>query len=294
MDSYPAVYSPTGYGIHAGEVVVRTPQTIKTLQGPQVEAICELLAAMDGTTAASELCTQVPESDPEQIDLLYAADLAYDAQAIPTELQANGWERSLEPILPALSHATQQTLPEQLATCSVAVFGDQPPVSEVCSRLRAAGLSVTTSARSESESAAQLDDPDVIFLSEQLERSSSWTAANEHWAHSSATLVKTRLTETGWRLGPVLTADARACLRCVYKRVDANKKGGQLFTETITGSPPYMSAYVNTVTELLFRAVLGQLPEYLNEQFVVYDHYDGSIQTPRVFASPNCEVCDTA
>jgi len=140
MASYPAVYSPTGYGIHAGEVVVRTPQTIKTLQGPQVEAICELLAAMDGTTAASELCTQVPESDPEQIDLLYAADLAYDAQAIPTELQANGWERSLEPILPALSHATQQTLPEQLATCSVAVFGDQPPVSGVCSRLRAAGF----------------------------------------------------------------------------------------------------------------------------------------------------------
>jgi len=27
---------------------------------------------------------------------------------------------------------------------------------------------------------------------------------------------------------------------------------------------------------------------------VVYDHYEGSIQTPRVFASPNCEVCDTA
>lgn len=294
MDSYPAAYSPTGYGIHDGEVVVRTPQTIKTLQGAEVEVICALLTAMDGTTEATALLAQVPDSEPEHIDLLYAADLAYDAQAIPTELQANGWGRSLEPVLPALSHESQQNLPERLATRSVAVFGDEPPVSAVCSRLRAAGLSVTSSATADSELSAHPNDPDVILLSEQLERSSSWTAANEHWAHSSATLVKTRLTETGWRLGPVLTSDARACLRCVYKRVDANKKGGQLFTEMITGSPPYMSAYVDTVTELLFRTVLGQLPQYLNEQFVVYDHYDGTIQTPRVFASPNCEVCDTA
>jgi len=138
------------------------------------------------------------------------------------------------------------------------------------------------------------EDPDVILLSEQLERSDSWRAANEAWATSSATLVKTRLTATGWRLGPVLTADARACLNCVYTRVDANKAGGQLFDETDTGTPPYMRAYTDTVTELLFRALLAQLPRYLDDQFVVYDHYGGHRETPRVFASPHCEVCDSA
>lgn len=294
MEKHPAAYSPTGYGIHDGEAVVRTPHTTKTLRGDGVEVICELLAAIDGATPASDLLVQIPDSDPEQIDLLYEAALAYDAEAIPAGLKSEGWERYLEPALPAMSQTSQQTLPERLATRSVAVFGDHEPVSGVCERLRAAGISVSDSSADDPTGRTHPDDPDVILLSEQLERSESWTAANEAWATSSATLVKTRLTETGWRLGPVLTADARACLNCVYTRVDANKAGGQLFTETLTGTPPYMRAYTDTVTELLFRTVVGQLPRYLDEQFVAYDHYEGHRRTPRVFASPHCEVCDNA
>jgi len=179
-----------------------------------------------------------------------------------------------------------------LSAHSVTVFGDHDPVSGVYDRLRAAGVSVNEWSTTDRQSPP--DDPDVILLSEQLERSDSWRAANEAWATSSATLVKTRLTATGWRLGPVLTADARACLNCVYTRVDANKAGGQLFDETDTGTPPYMRAYTDTVTELLFRALLAQLPRYLDDQFVVYDHYGGHRETPRVFASPHCEVCDSA
>ena len=292
METYPAAYSPTSYGIHDGEAVIRTPHATKTLQGGGLEAICTLLATMDGTTAASDLIAQVPESDPEQIDLLYDAELAYDGQAMPAGLSDAGWERYLEPVLPAISQPTQQTLPDRLSAHSVTVFGDHDPVSGVCDRLRAAGVSV--SERSTTDRQSPPDDPDVILLSEQLERSDSWRAANEAWATSSATLVKTRLTATGWRLGPVLTADARACLNCVYTRVDANKAGGQLFDETDTGTPPYMRAYTDTVTELLFRALLAQLPRYLDDQFVVYDHYGGHRETPRVFASPHCEVCDSA
>ena len=292
METYPAAYSPTSYGIHDGEAVIRTPHATKTLQGGGLEAICTLLATMDGTTAASDLIAQVPESDPEQIDLLYDAELAYDGQAMPAGLSDAGWERYLEPVLPAISQPTQQTLPDRLSAHSVTVFGDHDPVSGVCDRLRAAGVSV--SERSTTDQQSPPDDPDVILLSEQLERSDSWRAANEAWATSSATLVKTRLTATGWRLGPVLTADARGCLNCVYTRVDANKAGGQLFDETDTGTPPYMRAYTDTVTELLFRALLAQLPRYLDDQFVVYDHYGGHRETPRVFASPHCEVCDSA
>ena len=70
MKTYPAAYSPTSYGIHNGEAVIRTPHATKTLQGGGLESICTLLATMDGTTAASDLIAQVPESDPEQIDLL--------------------------------------------------------------------------------------------------------------------------------------------------------------------------------------------------------------------------------
>jgi hypothetical protein len=292
METYPAAYSPTSYGIHDGEAVIRTPHATKTLQGGGLEAICTLLATMDGTTAASDLIAQVPESDPEQIDLLYDAELAYDGQAMPAGLSDAGWERYLEPVLPAISQPTQQTLPDRLSAHSVTVFGDHNPVSGVCDRLRAAGVSV--SERSTTDQQSPPEDPDVILLSEQLERSDSWRAANEAWATSSATLVKTRLTATGWRLGPVLTADARACLNCVYTRVDANKAGGQLFDETDTHTPPYMRAYTDTVTELLFRALLAQLPRYLDDQFVVYDHYEGHRETPRVFASPHCEVCDSA
>lgn len=292
METYPAAYSPTSYGIHDGEAVIRTPHATKTLQGGGLEAICTLLATMDGTTAASDLIAQVPESDPEQIDLLYDAELAYDGQAMPAGLSDAGWERYLEPVLPAISQPTQQTLPDRLSAHSVTVFGDHNPVSGVCDRLRAAGVSV--SERSTTDQQSPPEDPDVILLSEQLERSDSWRAANEAWATSSATLVKTRLTATGWRLGPVLTADARGCLNCVYTRVDANKAGGQLFDETDTGTPPYMRAYTDTVTELLFRALLAQLPRYLDDQFVVYDHYGGHRETPRVFASPHCEVCDSA
>lgn len=283
MDSYPAAYSPTAYGIHDGEAVVRTPHTVKTLQGAGIDVLCELLAAMDGATAASDLVDTVPGSDAEHIDLLYEAGLAYDAEAIPAGLKAEGWERYLEPALPAMSHARQQDLPERLATRSVAVFGDREPIAAACSRLRAAGVSVSDGPTA---------DPDVVLLSEQFERSKTWTDANEQWAASSATLVKTRLTETGWRLGPVLTADARACLNCVYSRVDANKAGGQLFSAVITGDPPYLSAYTDTVTELLFRTLVDQLPRYMDEQFAVYNHYEGTIETPRVFASPHCEVCD--
>ena len=292
METYPAAYSPTSYGIHDGEAVIRTPHATKTLQGGGLEAICTLLATMDGTTAASDLIAQVPESDPEQIDLLYDAELAYDGQAMPAGLSDAGWERYLEPVLPAISQPTQQTLPDRLSAHSVTVFGDHDPVSGVYDRLRAAGVSVNE--RSTTDRQSPPDDPDVILLSEQLERSDSWRAANEAWATSSATLVKTRLTATGWRLGPVLTADARGCLNCVYTRVDANKAGGQLFDETDTGTPPYMRAYTDTVTELLFRALLAQLPRYLDDQFAVYDHYEGHRETPRVFASPHCEVCDSA
>ncbi|RJX45227.1 hypothetical protein DM826_00595 [Halonotius aquaticus] len=292
METYPAAYSPTSYGRHDGEAVIRTPHATKTLQGGGLEAICTLLATMDGTTPASDLIAQVPDSDPEQIDLLYGADIAYDAQAIPAGLAEAGWERYLEPVLSAMSQPTQQTLPDRLAARSVAVFGEYDPVSGVCDRLRAAGVSV--SERSATDPQSHLDDPDVIFLSEQIERGDSWRAANEAWATSSATLIKTRLTATGWRLGPVLTADARACLNCVYTRVDANKAGGQLFDETVTGTPPYMQAYTDTVTELLFRALVAQLPRYLDDQFVVYDHYQGRRETPRVFASPQCKICDNA
>lgn len=294
MDTYPATYSPTSYGIYDDHAVIRTPHTTKTLHGDEIGVVCALLDAIDGETPASELCTTVSDSDPEQIDLLYEAGLAYDAQAIPAGLSAADWERYLEPALPAMSQTTQQALPEQLATRSIAVYGDSDPVGGVCNRVDAAGISVHDCSAENANGHAQGDEPDVVFLSEQIERGESWRAANERWATSSATLVKTRLTETGWRLGPVLTADARACLNCVYKRVDANKAGGRLFTQTITGVPPYMSAYTDTVTELLLRTVVGQTPRYMDEQFVIYDHYEGSRRTPRVFASPHCEVCESA
>ena len=135
-------------------------------------------------------------------------------------------------------------------------------------------------------------EPDVILLSERLERSRSWTAANEQWAASESTLLRTRLTETGWGLGPVFTPNAPACLDCLYSRIDANRAGGRLFTHTVGTNPPHARAYVDTVTELLFRTLLGQVPRYLDEQFVVYDHYDQDVRTPRVFALPHCEVCD--
>lgn len=281
-DSYPALYSPTGYGIHDGEAVVQTPHTVKTLQGEDVETILDLLAAIDGETAASDLVEQVPGATMAYIEQLYEATIAYNAAAIPDGLDEAGGRGLLESVLPSLPPARHHELPELLGSLSVDVFGHREAISPVISRLRAAGVSVddTTS------------EPDVIVLSEQLERSGSWAAANEQWAGSESTLIRTRLTERGWRLGPVLTPAAPACLNCLYKRVDANRAGGQLFTETITGEPPQMQAYTDTVTELLFRALLGAVPRYLDEQFVVYDHYDQTVDTPRVFALPHCEVCN--
>jgi hypothetical protein len=283
MDSYPAPYSPTGYGIHGGEAVVQTPHTVKTLQGEGIEAIRALLAEMDGETAASDLVDHVPGATVEYIELLYENTLAYDGRAIPTELKDMGCRRLLESVLPSIPQGRHHELPDLLESLSVAVLGNREAISPVISRLRAVGVSVDGSAT---------EQPDVIWLSELLERSGSWTEANERWAASESTLVKTRLTERGWRLGPVLSADAPACLNCVYRRVDANKAGGQLFTETVGDQPPYARAYVDTVTELLFGALLGEVPRYLNEQFVVYDHYDQTVETPRVFALPHCEVCN--
>ena len=282
MDSYPALYSPTGYGIHDGEAVVQTPHTVKTLQGPETEAIVGLLAQIDGDTPAGELVQQVPGATVEQIELLYEAALSYNAAAIPTGLRAEGCGQLLEPALSSISPARHPELPERLDSLSVAVFGHQESISPVVSRLRAAGVSVDETAK----------EPDVVFLSEHLERSESWTAANEQWAASEATLVKSRLTETGWRLGPVLSASAPACLNCLYNRVDANRAGGQLFDETGGGDPPHLRAYTDTLTELLFGVLLGSVPRYLDEQLVVYDHYSQRTETPRVFGLPHCEVCN--
>ena len=282
MDSHPAAYSPTGYGLHDGEAVVQTPQTVTTLQGERIESIIELLATMDGETAAGDLVDRIPDAKAEYIELLYENTLAYDGRGIPPKLEATESRRLLESVLPSIPPARHHEVPDRLAALSVAVFGDRDPISPVISRLRAAGVSVTDGPR----------EPDVILLSEQLERSGSWSTANELWAESESTLVRTRLTERGWRLGPVLTPDAPACLNCLYERVDANKAGGQLFTETLGGDPPYARAYVDTVTELLFGTLLKQVPRYLDEQFVVYDHYEQERRTPRVFALPHCEVCN--
>jgi hypothetical protein len=283
MDSHPALYSPTGYGIHDGEAVVQTPQTVKTLRGENIEAIVELLAAMDGETAASELVDQIPDAKSEYVELLYENGLAYDGRAIPAGLEDTESQRLLASVLPSIPPTRHHELPGRLGALSVAVFGDHETISPVLSRLRAAGVSVDDS---------PTDEPDLIVLSEQLERSGSWSAANEQWAASEATLLRTRLTERGWRLGPVLTPDAPSCLNCLYKREDANKAGGQLFTEMVGDDPPYARAYVDTVTELLFQTLLGQVPRYLDEQFVVYDHYEQTVETPRAFGLPHCEVCN--
>lgn len=287
MESYPAPYSPTGYGVHDGEAVVRTPHAVKTLQGEAVEIATELLAAMDGETAASDLVDRVPGATAEHIDLLYEHTLAYDAAAIPAELQGLSAGRLLEPVLAAIPPARHHELPERLGSRSVAVFGQREPITPVVSRLRAAGVDVTDSGPVAPEEA-----PDVILLSERLERDDSWTAANEQWVAAESTLVRTRLTARGWRLGPVFTASAPACLHCLYSRVDANGAGGRLYSETVGVDPPHARAYADTVSELLFRALLGQVPGYLDEQFVVYDHYAGTMRTPRVFALPHCEVCN--
>lgn len=281
-DSVPAPYSPTGYGVHNGEAVVRTPHTVKTLQGEGIEAVVGLLSEMDGETAAGALVERVTNASPEHVQLLYDNALAYDARAIPDGLDAAGYGQVLEPVLPSVTPENHRAVPDRLGSGSVAVFGDRESISPVIERLRAAGITVTDGLDGE---------PDVIVLSELLERHASWSAANEARAVSETTLVRTRLTETGWHLGPVLTADAPACLNCLYERVDANGAGGRLFTETVGGDPPYAEAYRDTVTELLFRTVLGQVPRYLDEQFVVYDHYEQDVQTPRVFALPHCEVC---
>lgn len=289
MDGHPALYSPTGYGLHDGEAVVRTPHTVKTLHGEAVDPVIELLAAMDGETARSELLEAVPAATAEHVDLLYEHGLAYNADAIPAGLD-DACAGLLEPVLPALPAASHHELPDRLGSKSVAIYGHREPISPVVDRLRAAGVSVT--ADPPAATADPTGGPDVVFLSERLERSASWAEANERWAASESTLVKTRLTATGWRLGPVLTPTAPACLNCVYSRVDANKAGGRLFTEAVTGDPPHRRAYADTVTELLFRTLLGQVPRYLDEQFVVYDHYDRTTETPRVFALPHCEVCN--
>ncbi|MFD1640345.1 hypothetical protein [Halohasta litorea] len=283
MASYPAAYSPTGYGIHDGEAVVRTPWTVKTLQGENIEVVTALLAAMDGETAASDLVDRVPGATVEYVDLLYDHGLAYDAAGIPDGLKDAGYRGLIEPVLAALPPERHHEVPERLGSQSVAVFGHSAALSPALSRLRAADVTVDDRPTGE---------PDVVLLSERLERDSSWTAANEQWAASESTLLRTRLTARGWRLGPVFTPNAPACLDCLYSRVDANRAGGRLFTETIGGDPPYARAYIDTVTELLFRTLLGQVPRYLDDQFVVYDHYDRTVRTPRVFAVPHCEVCD--
>ena len=59
----------------------------------------------------------------------------------------------------------------------------------------------------------------------------------------------------------------------------------------LSGEPAVSEAYTGTVTEVALAAVLEQVPRYLDEQMLVYDHYDGTVETPRVFALPNCEVC---
>jgi len=292
MESYPAPYSPTGYGSHGGEVVVQTPHTVKTLQGEDTEPMLELLATMDGTTPASELVDGIPGATVEYIEQLYEATLAYNAAAIPDGLRDPECRGLLESVLPSLRPATHHELPERLSSLSVAVFGDRDLISPVISRLCAAGIPVDDSTGDVSVGDSVAGEPDVIVLSEQLERSTSWAAVNEQWAVSESTLVKTRLTSRGWRLGPVLTPAGPACLNCIYKRVDANKAGGQLFSETVGGEPPHIRAYTDTVTELLFRTLLDAVPRYLDEQFVVYDHYDQTVETPRVFALPHCEVCN--
>lgn len=281
MDSYPAPYSPTGYGLHDGEAVVQTPQTVKTLQGEAVETVLELLAAMDGETPASDLVAAVPEATRDHLDLLYEHDLAYDAAAIPDGLAEAGCAGLLEPALAAIDPEHHHKVPGRLDSLSVTVFGAREPVSTALSRLQAAGVSVTEGAG------------EVVLLSEHLERSPSWADANEQWLAGDGTLCRARLTERGWRLGPVLTADAPACLHCLYSRVDANKAGGQLFGETVAGEPPYARAYADAVTEVLFRTLLRQVPRYLDEQYVVYDHYEQDRDRPRVFALPHCEVCNS-
>ncbi|MEA1931431.1 MAG: hypothetical protein U9O06_07765 [Euryarchaeota archaeon] len=283
MASYPAAYSPTGFGIHDGEAVVRTPWTVKTLQGEHIEVVTALLAAMDGETAASDLVDRVPGATVEYVDLLYDHGLAYDAAGIPDGLKDADCRGLIEPVLAALPPERHQEVPARLGSRSVAVFGHSATLSPALSRLRAAGVTVDDRPTGE---------PDVVLLSEQLERDSSWTAANEQWAASEATLLRTRLTASGWRLGPVFTPNAPACLDCLYSRVDANGAGGRLFSDTVGGDPPHARAYVDTVTELLFRTLLGEVPRYLDEQFVVYDHYDQDVRTPRVFAVPHCEVCN--
>lgn len=79
MDSYPAPYSQTGYGVHDGEAVVQIPHTVKTLQGDNIESIVALLGTMNGETAASDLVEQVPGATGEYIELLYENTLAYDS-----------------------------------------------------------------------------------------------------------------------------------------------------------------------------------------------------------------------
>jgi len=282
MDSRPALYSPTGYGSHDGEAVVRTPHTVKTLRGEDVETILDLLSGADGKTVAADLVADVAGATAAYIDSLYEHDLAYDARAIPATMRERDCGRFLESVLPAIPPATHHGLPDRLASLSVAVVGDREPVSPVLARLRAAGVTVTDDVE---------DSTDVIVLSEALERAPSWSAVTEQWLDSDATLIKTRLTATGWRLGPVLTPAAPVCLNCVYSRIDANRAGGRLYTETLTGDPPFIEAYTGTVTEVALAAVLEQVPRYLDEQMLVYDHYDGTVETPRVFALPNCEVC---
>ncbi|MFB6294064.1 MAG: hypothetical protein ABEH60_07375 [Halonotius sp.] len=282
MDSRPALYSPTGYGSHDGEAVLRTPHTVKTLRGEDVETILDLLSAADGNTVAADLVDDVAGATAEYVDSLYEHDLAYDARAIPATMRESDCGRFLESVLPAIPPATHHGLPERLASLSVAVVGDREPVSPVLARLRAAGVTVTDDVE---------DSTDVIVLSEALERAPSWSAVTEQWLDSDATLIKTRLTATGWRLGPVLTPAAPVCLNCIYSRIDANRAGGRLYTETLTGDPPFIEAYTETVTELALAAVLEQVPRYLDEQMLVYNHYEGTLETPRVFALPNCEVC---
>jgi hypothetical protein len=283
MDSRPALYSPTGYGSHDGEAVVRTLHTVKTLRGEDIETVLNLLAAADGETVAAALVEQVSDATPEHVDLLYEHNLAYDARAIPAKTQKSDCGRVLESILPAMPPETHHMIPDRLTSLSVAIIGHQEPLSPVHSRLRAAGVSVTDDVRRPA---------DVILLSENLERAPSWAAVTEQYLDSQATLVKTRLTATGWRLGPVLTPSAPVCLNCVYGRVDANRSGGRLYTETVTGDPPYIGAYADSITEVVFAALLDHVPRYLDEQILVYDHYEQTVETPRVFALPNCEVCE--